>query len=143
MISLFTFGCILTSILTNIFYNIKIKQSYNKIFTCLLTLILTYSFFPLFFLITKTIETGSLFIGFTNLTKILTDNIILYSFIGVLRVGIAFLYGYLMANYTLAQITLVLQLGILLYPLSYYLLGNTTSLQSLLGIFVITLGCLI
>jgi drug/metabolite transporter (DMT)-like permease len=143
MISLFNFGCILASIVSCISYRIHIKQAQNRMFTCLFTFALCFLFFPLSFLVIKTINTGSLFLAILNLTTIITSNIVLYITVSLLRLTIAILFSYLLTTYKLSEVALVLTLGTPLYAVAYFILGNTPSFYAIIGILLTTLGSII
>ena len=143
MISLWHIGCIFTGIFSYIFFNIQMKKSNDKTFSCLAAFILSSIIFCCAFFILETIITGSLYSSFLKIGNLFTNNLLLYTFESISLLVITIIFSSLLARYPLSEVMLVLQLGVPLGALGYYFVGNITTLQQFIGIIIITVGALV
>lgn len=143
MISLWQLGCTFTAIFSYIFFNIQIKQSNDKTFTCLAAYIWCNILFLCSFFLVEIVKIGTVSAVFTKFESLATDNVLLSIASSIILLLMTLFLSYLLKNYNLSEVTLVLQLGIPLGTLGYYFLGNIPAIQQIIGIILVTIGSLI
>ena len=143
MISLWHISCIFTGIFSYIFFNIQMKKSHDKTFSCLAAFIVSSALFSFIFFIVEAIYKGSFYNGLLKVGTLFSNNFILYSIESISLLGITIIFSLLLEQYPLSKVMLVLQLGVPLGSLGYYFVGNVTTPIQFSGIVIITLGALI
>lgn len=143
MISLIHISCIFTGIFAYILFNVQIKKAYDTPFTCLSAYIWANILFCCSFFIKTFIETGSLVQSHALLGTLFTTNITLSLAASIIFLLMSIIFSYLLDNFPLSNVTMVLQLGVPIGSLGYFLVGNITTPQQFAGVIVITIGALI
>lgn len=143
MVSLWNIICIFTGILGYIFFNITIKRSNNKTFTCLAAYIWCNILLFLGFFTMQAIRLGSLHGACSKLRMIIFTNIELSISASLIMLIMSIIFAYLIENYPLSNVVMVLQLGVPLSTIGYALCGNMTTPIQLTGVILITLGALV
>lgn len=143
MMSLFELTITLTFVICSSLSAVVLKQAEDKSILVLWTLLLMYFFSHCSF-IAMQMYAGASFAGTLNLIwDLYTENIPFYLIRGTSIVfGNIFLF-YLLNNFPVSEVVLVLQTAVPLSAFAFYCLGNPLTTNAIIGTVIVTIGALI
>jgi drug/metabolite transporter (DMT)-like permease len=143
MMSLFTFGLCLIGIITAAIYAALIKKSKNKLLLVFWAGTVVNILLILSFIFKQIWEGIPLLQATQDFGQLITDNILFYIIKAIEFVSANLIYVYLLANYSLSSVILILEFALPISTVTYYFLGDPISLQTLIGLTILVGGAIL
>lgn len=143
MMSLFNLCIALSFVILSSLAAVILKQAERKDVLVLWTILIMFLLAHIAFLILKMSEGLSLYQTILFILDLYVDNIPFYLIRAASIVFGNVLIFYLLNNFPVSEVILVLQLAIPISAVCFYFLGNPLTLQVIIGTVIVTIGALI